>query len=985
MRRVGFPFAWLAIVIAGAGGSIAVFQCAAAAAVAGSSEVRFARDIRPLLNKHCVGCHGGVKRAGDISFIVRERVVAQGPEDTRKPIIPGAPERSEMVRRIRSSDPVKRMPPPEHGPSLTEEEVEKVRRWIAEGAAWEEHWAFVPPRRVAPPRTQLAWGEMELDRYVLAGMEAAGLKPSPPASAAAWLRRVTFDLIGLPPTLTELSEFERDASPAARAAVVDRLLASPRFGERWASVWLDLARYADSMGFEKDPHRPIWPWRDWVIRALNENLPFDEFSVRQLAGDLLGDGSLGDRLATAFHRNTQTNTEGGTDDEEFRVAAVLDRLNTTFEVWQGLTFRCAQCHAHPYEPIEQAEYFQAMAYFNNTRDWDLAPEHPLLKVPLDRGEWGRAQELDRRIAELRREDFAMSAAVARRAGPWKRLVPQKAESTHGTRLAVSADGEVRTEGTVAHFSRFTLELPLPEGARPIHALRIEALPVNPEKARLNPEIGFVVSRLRAAIPGQPVAAGVPASKDDPPLDGEIAVAHAFGDEAEPFRDTESAIGPDKAGWGAWPRLDRPRSIVLVPAAPVEAPPGAVLRLVIHHDEGPGDAAALVMNRFRVTYSSDAAWSGLVSDPAFKARRAALRELTTQRAGIASTAVPVLGENEAGQSRATAVFVRGNWLEKAEEVSVGVPRVLGGDAGGAPTNRLAFARWLFSDANPLTARVVVNRYWEQLFGRGLVETLEDFGSSGRAPTHPELLDYLALRLQVEFRWDTRKLLRELVLSATYGQEATVTEEHRVRDPGNVLLARGPRTRLSAEMVRDQALAVAGLLSEKMYGPPVMPPQPEGIWRAAYSGEKWTTSEGEDRYRRAIYTYIRRTAGYPSYQTFDAPSRDICTARRLRTNTPLQALVTLNDPVYVEAAVAVARRMGQEGGGDLESRLRYGYRLITSRVPEAADLKDLTELYGIAAAHYRADPEAAKRLAGGEDLAALAVVANTILNLDLALIR
>jgi hypothetical protein len=946
--------------------------------------ISFAQQVRPILNTHCVACHGGVKRAGDISFIVRESAVATEGTHEAKPIRPAEPHESEFLRRITASDPSKRMPPPEHGPALSMEEVETLRQWIAQGAEWEDHWAFVHPKAVAAPSTKMPWGMKELDKFVLARIEAAGLYPSKPASRRSWLRRVTFDLTGLPPTLGQIRDFERDTSTGAKEAVVDRLLRSPEFGERWASVWLDLARYADSMGFEKDPHRPIWPWRDWVIRALNENMPFDEFTIRQLAGDLLPGGTLEDRLATAFHRNTQTNTEGGTDDEEYRTAAVLDRVNTVFEAWQGVTFRCAQCHAHPYEPIEQHEYFEVKAFFNNTRDWDLGPEYPLLNVPTNPAEVSTAADLDRRISKLRQNEFAMTSALASNEEQWIRFKPQKADSTHATRLVISADGEIRTAGTVAHFSRFTLEIPLSSAESPIQAIRLEALPLQPTEARLNPEIGFVISRFRAAIPADGVT-NAPVENEKKigtPLDGEITFARAFGDEAEPFRDSDSALDPDKAGWGAWPRITRPRSIVFVPNAPVPVSAGGILKVVIHHDEGPGDAAALVMNRFRLSYSTNQSWAGMLEET--QESRAQIRELTAIRGGIKGTPVPVLQENEPQHARPTAVFVRGNWLEKAQEVSAGVPRIYR-LASGSPTNRLQFAKWLVSSQNPLTSRVVVNRFWEQMFGRGLVETLEDFGSSGQAPSHPELLDYVALRFQDEWQWDVRKLLREIVLSATYAQDSTIQPEGLNRDPQNLLLARGPRTRLSAEMVRDQALAVSGLLSGKMFGPPVMPPQPEGIWRAAYSGEKWTTSEGEDRYRRAIYTYIRRTAGYPSFQTFDAPSRDICTARRLRTNTPLQALVTLNDPVYVEAAVALARRMRDETSGSLSDQIRYGFELVTSHIPKAGDLHDLLELHGFALAAYNATPEDARPLAGTAEMAALIVLANTLLNLDQALIR
>jgi len=947
-------------------------------------QVSFARDVRPIFNKHCVSCHGGVKRAGEISYTRPETVIARKPEE-KKPIHPGKPEASELMRRITSKDPEKRMPPPSHGGALEADQIETLRRWIAQGGSWEAHWSFVPPKDPGLPAPKGAhWARNGLDRFILARLETEGLAPSPPAARAVWLRRVSLDLIGLPPSLEEQQEFEADPSDLAFEKAVDRLLASPAFGERWASVWLDLARYADSTGFEKDPARTIWPWRDWVIRALNQNMPFDQFTLRQLAGDLLPEATLDDYVATAFHRNTQNNTEGGTDDEEYRIAAVLDRVNTTFEAWQGVTFKCTQCHAHPYEPIEHREYYEVYSIFNQTQDWDLREEYPLLRAPVERTNFASAAVMDRAIFRLRRAEFEAGAELKRQdQQQWQTLRPLKAGSTHGTRLAIRPDGEIRTEGTVAHFSRFTLEMELPAAPAPLTAFRLEAMPLDPEKARFTPEMGFVVSRIRVAIiatnqPFESVEAGKP-------LLGEIALAQAFGDEAQPFRDCATVLGGEKGGWGPLPRMMGPRTLVVVPAEPVRVDPGFRLAVILYHDEGPGDFAALVMKRFRLDASTNPAWTAMVQSAESKERKQELTRLVKERVAISAVEMPFMVEVEPQFHRATAVFVRGNWLDKGPEVTAAVPRIFAQLPTNRPPDRLAFAQWLMSADNPLTARVTVNRFWEQLFGCGIVETLEDFGSSGQPPVNQDLLDHLAVRFQRDLHWDVKALLREMVLSAAYRQDAHVTADKLAKDPRNRLVSRGPRTRLSAEMVRDQALCLSGLLSGKMYGPPVMPPQPDGIWRAAYSSEKWTTSTGEDRFRRAVYTYVRRTAGYPSFQTFDTPSRDICTARRLRTNTPLQALVTLNDPVYLEASAAFGKRMRTEGGASAVERIRWGLEMATGVKSTSGDVEDLLELYEQALSSVVEAAKDSAHPAEPPEVYALSTVASAILNLDAVLTR
>lgn len=1023
-------------------------------------KVDFAREIRPIFNKHCVACHGGVKRAAGISFIVRARALSPA-KSGAVPIKPGDPSHSELIRRVTSTDDDERMPPPEHGPPLAEREIALLRNWIQQGAEWEEHWAYVKPQAQGIPAVSKPdWCRQPLDRFVLAQLDREQLRPSAPADRIQWLRRASLDLTGLPPMPSQFRAFLADVSPDAFEKAADRLLSSPAFGERWATLWLDLARYADTQGYERDYGRTAWPYRDWLIRALNEDMPYDQFTIRQLGGDLLEDPTLDDLVATMFHRNTQTNAEGGSDDEEFRVVAVLDRVNTTWQVWQGVTFRCVQCHAHPYDPIEHADYYRFAAIFNTSQDWDLFHDLPLLSVPVNHQDFGRARHLDRELTRLRAEERReVQATESRTAASWRPLNPSNAVSTKQTRLEIRPHGEgheIVTAGTVSHNSRFTIDIPIPPSLPHLTALRIEASPKDPKPAQLTPELGFVISHMRAlvyppgiALPPPEVPKEDADQKEKPPEADksefvgpepfrEIHFAHVFGDESQPLYDPEDSLKPDKPGWGALPRIDRPRHAVFVPTEPETFETGATLRVLMSFLAAPTDQGALVMNRGRFLVSESPEWTELVKNRSFTNRRAFMVSIAERRAGIESTNIPVMKEQEPSMRRASAIFVRGNWLDKGERVKPGVPDLFPPLPTDRPPDRLAVARWLVSPENPLTARVAVSRVWEQLFGIGLVETLEDFGSSGLPPTHPELLDFLALRFQNELGWSTKRLLRELVLSATYRQDAAARPDLFERDPRNRLLARGPRTRLTAEMIRDQALSVCGLLSSKMNGPPVMPPQPDGIWRSAYNSAKWETSKGQDQHRRALYTYCKRTSGYPSFMTFDATSREVCTARRVTTSTPLQALVTLNDPVYMECAQMLATRMITEipepdakaatgstgdprdppvpssdspdgrrsasksheglsaalapvGGSPAEAgespplplvarRIAHGWELALGRKPANGDLDDLIQLYRLSLDRFQRDAGSAAKLATSSEEAALTVVANAMLNLD-----
>jgi hypothetical protein len=933
--------------------------------------VDFNRDIRPILTKNCTTCHGGVKQAGDTSFIYREEALGTGKSGERI-IVPGDPAASEMMRRIRSEDPDEKMPPPkEHPHGLEPRQVELIERWIREGAKWGEHWSFQRP--VEPPLPEVrnsAWAKSPLDLHVLARIEAAGLSPSPEAAGAEWFRRVTLDLTGLPPTLEEWQAFQqaaKDHPQAAKEAAVDRLLSSPHYGEKWASMWLDLARYSDTYGFEKDPHRDIWPFRDWVIQAFNADMPFDAFTVKQLAGDLLENPEPGDLVASAFHRNTQNNTEGGTDDEEFRMAAVMDRVNTTWTAWNATTFGCIQCHSHPYDPFPHEDYYKFLAFFNNTEDVDLDDDFPRTKVADDPAAQADAVRLEKAIHRLRETINEEGKAVATGIAHWQTFTATSAKSSgpDGV-LTPQSDGIIHASGTNPPGAVYTLTGP----ASSFGALQLDIL-MKSDDPKTWSERGAVVSKLEVDLVR-------PDGSRQPVAFKEVIADFLAG----PF-DPNEGIRDGVPGFGEYPMAQRPRRGWFVPEQPLAAAPGDQLEIrILHGAVCNANNQSCVLTRFKVSFSDDPRLVQLVQAPERAARWQQHHALHQQYNAIPGKMIPVMRERQAAATRESRVFIRGNRMTRDAVVQPAIPVLTGGPQGDAPLNRLDMARWLVGESNPLAARVLANRLWAELFGTGIVETQEDFGSSGLAPSNQPLLDHLALRLQQHHRWRIKPFLRELVLSASYLQSCKVTAELAARDPKNQLVARGPRQRLTAEMVRDQALLVSGLLSRKQFGPPVYPPQPEGVWRSVYSGAAWNTSQGEDRYRRGIYTYSKRTSGFPGFLTFDAPTRDVCSPRRIATNTPLQALVTLNDPAHIEFAQAFARRMS---GATLEEKLGHGYRLLTLGDAPAPVIATLAKLHADAMADYEKSPAESAKLAPTPAEAALVLVANTLLNSDIALNR
>ena len=936
-------------------------------AVTSPAAVDFSRDVKPIFTAKCTECHGGVKAAGGVSFVYQDRIIGYESDSGRPVVKPGDPEGSELYLRIITKDADDRMPPPDedHDP-LSAKEIATIREWIESGGQWSGHWAFEKPVRPEPPKTR--WedrAQNDIDRFVFARLEREGLKPNPPAEPGRLLRRFSLALTGLPPTLEELDAFEAEYSKDRDAAIeraLDGLFARPAFGERWASMWLDQARYADSRGLGLDGKRTIWPYRDWVARAFNDDLPFDEFTIMQLAGDLLPEPTIDSLIATALHRNTQTCDEGGTDDEEFRVGAQMDRVSATWQIWGATTFGCVQCHDHPYDPFRNAEYYSFMAFFNNAADSDLSSDAPLLKAPLDRSKFAEAEKLDRRILELQERHWK-PADKLRRDVEWQPVDGVKASSNNGTKYSVAkAEGrdEFHTVGTVQTKTAVTIDAPGLASGEPIQALRLTVLPLDPKASVANPEWGFVITKLQAWV------------RDKEGKKTPLSFARAVPDVAWMPTDPFKVIGADGVGWGADSRIHYRREIALIPKEPVTIPEGGGLLITINCDKT-GHGHPMVIKRGRLDYSTDALWTELKPGAAdAKSLEDELADTRKRRNAIKSVALPIMLDRQERIARSTRVFVRGNFLDKGDKVTAALPASMRPAEAAEKPTRLDMARWWASNDNPLTARVFVNRLWEQLFGAGIVRTLEDFGSAGEAPTHPELLDHLAVRFQHDLDWSMKALLREMVFSATFQQSSRVAPELLERDPENRLFARGPRGRLPAETVRDQALALSGLLSPKVGGPPVHPPIPEGVWQPFSSGDKWNTPKrgDEDRYRRSLYTYTKRSIPYPSFASFDAPSREFCTPRRMASNTPLQALVTLNDEAFVECAEALAKRIENEFSGSIRSRLSQACRLVTSRDPDDARLNVLETLH---------NQVVEKAAAGGSESPWL-VVAQALLNMD-----
>jgi hypothetical protein len=1177
--------------------------CVGIAPLSIAAPIDFAAQIQPILKQNCYDCHGPQKQKGKLRLDSRELALSGG--GSGPAIVPGDSAHSYLVKRILGEGDEDRMPIKRD--PLSAEQIAMIKAWIDQGAKWPDeaniagasinkHWAYQKPVRPELPKVNDAtWPRNAIDSFILARLEHEGLHPSPEADRVTLIRRLSLDLIGLPPTIAEVDAFVADSSPRAYENLVDRLLASPHYGERWGRHWLDLARYADTNGYEKDRTRSIWPYRDWVIHALNADMPFDQFTIEQLAGDMLPNTTPSQRIATGFHRNTMINEEGGIDVEEFRYKAMVDRVQTTATTWLGTTLHCAQCHNHKYDPFTQKEYYQLYALLNNA-------DEPTMDVP-DEEIAGKRREIEAKIAKIESE-YAEHFPTAEEVGPieWTVLVPSSVAARDRTRLKVQADGSVLAGGPNPATESYTLSGDLAPGQ--IDALRIEAL-TDPSLPRTGPgrapHGNFVLSELKATVEGQAPLRFSSASADfaqanfpaSAAIDGDPNTGWAIDDGSgslnKPRTATFTLAAPLKLdaptkltitldqnhphhGLGRFrislgrkrlvdpngPKLTREQFLgqklnewessmkprcahwtVLEPtkfsrnyggtitkladhsllftgdnfyrdeyklefALPPDVRKITAIRMEVlpdpsqpkggpgrnpdggwlvsefsvananspltlqgatadigghpeyaidgkrdsHWQQGAGDgrpheivfqvkhgplaSGALLISvlqnyhqqenvgRLRISVTSDAGddirASGLPADiesivlrsadrtpqqqvalrdyflattPLLAAEHLKVAELRKAMPQYATTMVMQERPAAAGP-RVTHIHRRGEFLTLGAEVQPSVPAVLPPLPPDQPRNRLAFARWLVSANNPLTPRVIMNRVWANYFGRGIVRSVEDFGTMGEAPSHPELLDWLATEF-IRQHWSLKAMHRLIVTSATYRQSSRVPGNLLERDPDNTILARGPRLRVEAEIIRDIALRASGLLNETIGGPSVYPPQPEGVSEQSWANTPWPESKGPDRFRRGMYTFLKRTAPHPQLVTFDAPTSEVVCPRRIRSDTPLQALTVLNDAAFVEAAQALARRIVSEGPKDAAGRATFAFGLCLSRAPDERELEKLVQFHQEQVDQFRQHPEQAKQVAISEavpavqdadvaDLAAWTVVSRSVLNLD-----
>ena len=1157
---------------------------------AGAQTVDFNRDVRPILSGHCFKCHGPDDKQRQAGLRLDQPAAAAAllPSKNRA-IVPGKPDKSGLVQRILASGP--RMMPPAHANKpLSDAQKQILKRWIASGAAYKPHWAFLPPKQAPLPKVKQAnWPRNPIDYFVLSRLEKAGLKPSPQADRITLLRRASLDLIGLPPTPEEADAFLKDTRPDAYERLVDRLLASPHYGERWGRRWLDLARYADTNGYEKDRQRSIWPYRDWVIQAINKDMPFDRFTIEQLAGDLLPNATLDQKIATGFHRNTMLNEEGGIDPQEFRFYAMTDRMATTGTTWLGLTIGCAQCHTHKFDPITHKDYYRMMAFLNNADEPEIEVPRPDIAK--------KRQESEAVIAHL--EADLPNRFPIKKEERWTPARVVSAESEAGAAMERLPDNSVRVQGKNPDTDTYTIVV---EGdPRDVTLVRLEAL-TDPSLGNGGPgrtphgnfvltELSATVSPLDAparAVPVKFVRADADVAQDGfpPPnvFDGDLKtgwavhgpgnwnVNHALtlrmerplalsgiarwtfrlaqthgqkhtlgrfrislGEETKPDGRSEDLLRREamQAALTKWLNEQEPRAVRWTALRPTKAISNSPLltrlddssilstgdvtkrdvydldfktnlrgvtaiRLEVLPDdslpkrgpgrvfyEGPqgdfylsdltlsaggsprklskgvadiGNAQAAVdgspqsgwsinggqgqphtavfrlekpldtdsfhlsmvfeqyyavsLGRFRISVTTDprAGETALPPDveeilqvpaaqrapaqserlvkhfvavaPELAAERDAIKKVRDQMPAYPTTLA--FRERPSYNPRLTRIYHRGEFLKPAEAVSPGLPAILSSQSRDAAADRLSFARWLVSERNPLVGRVTMNREWAALFGRGIVQTTEDFGYQGTPPTHPELLDWLAVEFMRQ-GWSLKKMHRLLVTSATYRQSSTVTPALKARDPQNRLLARGPRVRLDAELIRDSALTISGLLSRKIGGPSVFPPQPPGVTsEGTYGPLQWKVSEGEDRYRRGLYTFCKRTAPYAMFITFDGPSGDACLARREVSNTPLQALTLLNDAVFVETSQALGRLLAAQNGS-IEERAALLFRRCVTRPPDKEELTALVRFYENQKQRFTNRELDAAVIAGegkGDviERAAWTTLARSVLNLD-----
>jgi len=1012
MNRTVLPFALLLAV--------------AAPANAAGESVEFNRDIRPILSDHCFMCHGpdATHRQAGLRF--------DTPDGPQAVIVPGHPEQSEIMRRITAIDG-DQMPPKTSGKKpISAHEAELIRQWIAQGAQWQPFWSFIPPVRPALPAVKDEhWARSPIDSFILARLEREGLKPSPEADKRILIRRVSLDLTGLPPTPAEVEAFLADTSPGAWEKVVDRLLASPHYGERMAFRWMEAARYGDSNGYQTDGPRDMWRWRDWVISAFNGNMPWDKFTVEQLAGDLLPNATLDQQIASGFNRNHRTTGEGGIIDEEYRVEYVADRTQTTSTVFLGLTLGCARCHDHKYDPLAQKDFYRFFAYFNQIPGergftWNYGPEEPFVKAPLPEQQ-KKLAEMDAELGAARKALEALRPKVEAAQARWEREVSHLSDWTPAEGLIFRSDwvpsklpAEAGPAGNARHFDGkefveangdaadfsyldpFTFSAWIkPEAADGAILTRLDdfiesqghGLYLIGGKLRLHltqrfTDLGLRVETADAVklnewqhvlvtYDGKRLARGVKMY-----VNGEARpVKVLFDQNTEPFHKKNTPI---RVGAGGGLRFK-----------------GSIGDARIYNRAlSPEEAAALSVaepisripaaGRTKAQQAKlDLAFLETAAPKDIRETRAELAKLQAARDKFYDS-IPTVMVMADGANRDTFLLKRGAYDAPGEKLTASVPQALPQLPPGLPNNRVGLAKWLVDRGNPLMARVTVNRFWQSYFGFGIVKTVDDFGSQGEWPVHPELLDWLAVEF-MDSGWNVKALQKLIVMSAAYRQSSVVTPALLEKDPDNRLLARGPRLRLGPEAIRDQALVVSGLLVDKQGGPSVKPYQPAGLWQELSGSNGYVQEKGEGLYRRSLYTYWKRTIPPPYMMNFDSPNREQCAVTENRTNSPLQALDLMNEVTFVEASRKLAERMMTEGGSAPEARLQYGYSLALARTPSGKQTQVMLRLLGELEENYKADPKAAGELIhqgeapvrNGLDagqLAAYTGVASLILNLD-----
>jgi hypothetical protein len=1054
---------------------LAVFALTARAAEPLPRTVEFNRDIRPILSDICFTCHGPdqAKRKAKLRLDTEEGAFAE--HDGTRAVVPNRPDKSELLRRIASDDDKERMPPARTGRRLTPHQVALVRRWIEQGAKWQNHWSLIPPHRPAlptfvdnPKYQALArdWTRNAIDHFILDRLAREGLAPSTEAERVTLLRRVTLDLTGLPPTPAEIDVFLNDTSPDAYEKVVDRLLASPRYGERMAIRWIDAARYADTNGYQSDGERFMWRWRDWVIDAYNQNMPFDRFTIEQIAGDLLPNPTLSQRIATGFNRNHRGNAEGGIIPEEYAVEYVADRVETTATVWLGLTMTCARCHDHKFDPIKQKEFYRLFAYFNNVPERGKAIKYgnspPMIKAPTS-AQQDQLLNLEAKLAEAEKKFRAREPELVAAQAAWQKDHPgapsgwsitnglaahfgldgNTQESVHKTSAARFRDGEASfaagrldqalaldgkrfvdagNVGDFGFYHKFTLAawikpadvrkgtivsrmVDTDQGAGYQVCLHNGKVQVNlvvrwlDDALRVETERPLEADRwyhVAVSYDGSRVADGVKIY-----VDGRVEKLKVNLDDLNQTFQTKEPLrlGAGGGGDNRFRGLIDDVRVFTRPLASEEAEILSVADTIEAILAEPAQRRTSAQARKLRAYFLERH-----APQSIREAHETLRRLRKEHADFVEAIPTTMVMQEMARPRDSYLLIRGVYDRRGEKVEPGVPASLAPLPRGAPDNRLGLARWLVDPANSLTARVAVNRYWQMYFGAGLVRTVEDFGSQGEWPSHPELLDWLATEF-VRTGWDVKALQRLIVTSATYRQSSRIadsglrsadfskTAPHAI-DPDNRWLWRGPRMRLPAEMIRDQALFSSGLLVERLGGPSVKPYQPPGLW-GELGDSKYVRDRGPDLYRRSLYTYWKRTVAPPAMITFDAAGRETCIVRETRTNTPLQALNLMNDVTYVEAARALAQRV-LKGSAKPEDRIALAFRLVMARPTRPAEQRVLRDGLNRHLERYRADRESARKLVeAGEsgrdekldiaELAAYTAIASLILNLDEAITK